>query len=165
MSDFRFRLLSTAAARGGLWLVLAIAAAATGCGGDEGPPRVAVSGVVSLDGQPLPSGQIRFIPTGETKGPAAAGTIENGAYQLPQSEGPILGTHRVEIEATGFEGFAIDDETAFAENVERKKGGMPKNPVPEIYNRRSTLTATVSEDGSRTFDFPLSSHGGQTTSR
>jgi hypothetical protein len=147
-----------------LLAVLALAIAA-GCGGEKGPPRVAVSGSVSLDGQPLSSGVIRFLPTGDTRGPAAAAVIKEGVYELSQSEGPIVGTHRVEIEAADYFGFAIDDEAAFAQNVEKKPSRALKNPVPEIYNRRSTLSVEVVPDGAQTFDFPLTSPGPRTAGR
>jgi hypothetical protein len=154
-----------AVCRAGLVLPALALAIVSGCGGDDGPARVAVRGSVSLDNQPLAAGVIRFIPTGESSGPAAMAVIKDGVYELEPSEGPIVGTHRVEIEATDYLGFAIDDEAAFAQNVEQKKRPPPKNPLPEIYNRRSTLTAVIDSDEPHEFDFPLSSQGGQTARR
>jgi hypothetical protein len=147
-------------------LVLAIVAPfATGCGSDEGPPRAAARGVVSLDGQPLVEGVIRYIPAGENKGPAAAAVIRDGKYEMTEEDGPVIGSHRVEIEATGHYGFAIDDEAAFAERVEKNGGRMARNPVPETYNRRSTLTAQISADSTNALDFNLSSQGNHTAQR
>jgi hypothetical protein len=137
----------------------------TGCGGSEGPERVAVSGEVRLDGRPLASGVIRFIPSGDNEGPAAVAIVKDGAYELPKSEGPVPGPQRVEIEATDYLGFAIDDEAAYAANVEQRGGRVPKNPVPEAYNRRSTLTAEIKPDGSQKFDFTLSSQATQSAQR
>jgi hypothetical protein len=131
-----------------------------GCGGSEGPLRGTVAGNVTLDGTPLKSGVIRFIPTGQTKGPAAAATIKEGAYALGRDEGPIVGTHRVEIEATDYTDFAIDDERAYAQRAAQGKPAIPKNPVPEIYNSRSQLTAEVPAEGNQTLDFRLDTKGG-----
>jgi hypothetical protein len=136
-----------------------------GCGGEEGPPRAAARGQVTLDGQPLAEGVIRFIPAQDTTGPAAMATIRNGQYELDDETGPVLGSHRVEIEATGHHSFAIDDEAAFAAQVEQKGGRMAQNPVPIVYNRRSSLTAEIAADRVNELNFPLSSSGGQTAQR
>jgi len=139
-------------------LAVLVLAMLSGCGGVQGPERVAVNGVVTVNGAPLREGVIRFIPNGTTQGPAAAGRIVNGEYELLQQEGPIVGTHRVEIAATDYYGFAIDDEAAYVAHVERKgrgKGGLPKNPIPEKYNRKSELRVEVSPEDHAIFDFSL----------
>jgi hypothetical protein len=151
--------------RVGLLLAGVALSATLGCGGTDGPDRVAVTGTVLLDGQPLSSGVIRFIPTGETHGPAAAATITNGRYETTSEQGPVPGTHRVEIEATGYYGFAIDDEAAYVAQVEKNGGRFPANPVPEIYNRRSTLTAEVAASGQTPLDFALSAASQHTAQR
>ena len=139
-----------------LLFAMLAAVACIGCGGQKGPLRVAVKGSVAVDGQSLKSGMIRFIPTGQTKGPAAVAMIKNGAYALSRSNGPIVGMHRVEIEATDYHGFAIDDEKAYAKEFEKRQGQPPpKNSIPELYNRHSTLTADVKADGETKFDFQL----------
>jgi hypothetical protein len=48
---------------------------AVGCGKGKGT----VSGTVTLDGQPLPAGNITFIPS---KGQGAGGTIQDGKYSV-----------------------------------------------------------------------------------
>ena len=142
-----------------------IALWAIGCGGDSGPPRFATDGTVLLDGAPLPAGVIRFIPEGATKGPAASAPIENGQFSLDASNGPVAGQHRVEIEATGYEGFAVDDEQAYAQKATTARAPViPPNPIPAIYNRQSTLSKTISPEGSNTFEFQLSTKT-QTASR
>lgn len=137
--------------------------AQVGCGGsDPGPPRAAVKGLVTLDGQKLAEGVVRFIPiaTGKNTGPAVMATVKEGAFQLPQSAGPVVGKHRVEIESTGHYGFDIDDEQAYAKAFQEKKGqALPPNPVPEIYNSQSTLTVEVKANGENKFEFSLQSAG------
>lgn len=130
----------------------------SGCGKGEVLKRVPVDGYVTVDGNPLKSGSIRFIPIDDTKGPAAVAVIEDGIYELPAETGPVMGKLRVEIEATNHQGFDLDDEKAYAAKAEQ---GPPiaKNPVPETFNRQSTLSINLDEDGDSDLDFRLSSAG------
>jgi len=129
--------------------------ALTGCG-DSGPVRVPVQGTIRIGGEALKSGVIRFIPMEGTQGPSAVATVTDGDYALSAQDGPIEGNHRVEIEALNYLGFELDDEQAFVEQVEKKnRRRVPSNPVPEVYNRKSVLTAEVTLDGDHRFDFPL----------
>lgn len=134
-----------------------------GCGGgDPEPARAAVEGVVTVDGQKLKEGVVRFIPsaTGKSMAPAVQAIVKDGAFRLPRSEGPILGKHRVEIESTGHYGFEIDDEAAYAKAFQEKNvQALPPNPIPEMYNNKSTLTAEVKPDGENKFEFPLQGVG------
>lgn len=138
-------------------LLLAVSATIAGCGKKAGPERVPVAGNVSIDGEPLKSGSIRFIPTAPTKGPAAVAQIKEGAYELGATDGPVPGTLRVEIEATEFQEFELDDEKAYAERATKGKSPLKKNPIPAIYNRNSTLTRNLAAEGDRQLDFALSS--------
>ncbi len=137
----------------------------TGCGSKPGPARVPVAGTVSLDGEPVKAGCIRFIPTDATKGPAAVAIIKEGSYELGKTDGPVAGTLRVEIEATDFQEFELDDEKAYAARAVKGKSPLKKNPIPPLYNRNSTLTAQLTAEGNRTLDFPLSSKEGGARSR
>lgn len=129
---------------------------AAGCGGDvEGPLRVPVSGTVNVDGQPLESGVIRFIPDGAAGGPAASAVITGGKYELTGTDGPVFGHHRVEIEATNHLDFAIDDEHAYAAAVTAGQTPMASNPIPLIYNQRTTLEADVTDGDGHSFDYDL----------
>jgi hypothetical protein len=129
-----------------------------GCGGTEGPVRIPVSGKVMFDSAPLSAGVIRFIPTDEKSGPGAATQIINGEFTFTAEDGPVIGSHRVEIEATEHQGFEIDDEAAFAAHVKQTgKSVLAVNPVPVIYNSQSTLTATVTEADAQAISFELNS--------
>lgn len=140
-----------------LLVTLSLLCLAIGCGGPDGPVRVAVSGQVTLDGAPLTSGVIRFIPQTEAAGPAASLSIVGGQFTSTAADGPVIGTHRVEIEAVDHQGFAIDDEAAFSARVEQTgQSPLACNPIPVIYNSASTLTATVTEADNPTFQFALS---------
>jgi hypothetical protein len=131
----------------------------SGCGSGDGVSRVPVGGEVSVDGAPMKAGTIRFIPNGATTGPAAVATIKEGKFELPQAEGPVPGSHRVEIEAIDYLDFALDDEQAYAK---RAAGGkpMPKNPIPARYNRQSELTAQLPDEGNRELKFQLDTKAG-----
>ncbi|MHC4181375.1 MAG: hypothetical protein ACYSWU_28080, partial [Planctomycetota bacterium] len=70
-----------------------------GCGGGPDLPPVAdVSGVVTIDGKPLPRGTIQFVPD-ESKGPGGATAVgrigSDGRYTLKTAgvEGAIVGFH------------------------------------------------------------------------
>ena len=55
----------------------------SGCGGgDSGPPRFHVSGMVNYKGAPIPKGTIAFEPDPDAnnKGPSTLIPIENGTY-------------------------------------------------------------------------------------
>ncbi|QDU96479.1 hypothetical protein [Lignipirellula cremea] len=136
----------------------------TGCSPGDGLTRGAVNGKITLDKKPLPSGVIRFVPVGETDGPAVMAIITEGAYALPQSEGPVVGNHRVEIEATNMLQFPIDDEAAFAEMAKRGRR-MPVNPVPPLYNQSSRLTARIAPEGAIDLNFDLQSKPARSTGR
>ena len=129
-----------------------------GCGGSDGPIRVPIAGTVTLDDSPLLTGVIRFVPTGEDGGPAASTRIVGGEFKFSADDGPVIASHRVEIEATEYQEFAIDDEAAFA--VMHEETGispLATNPVPSIYNSQSTLTANVSDSHDQPFTFNLKS--------
>ncbi|MDZ4686744.1 MAG: hypothetical protein SH850_16855 [Planctomycetaceae bacterium] len=127
-----------------------------GCGGADGPTRTPVNGAVLFDGKPMAAGIIRFIPAEGTKGPAAVGAIADGFYEIPKARGPVVGSHRVEIEGQIDLPFEIDDEQAYAKAFQQTKGKpLPPQPVPAEYNRQSTLTADVLSDGQTKFDFDL----------
>lgn len=126
-----------------------------GCGSGDGVVRAPVSGKVTLGATPLAEGVIRFVPTGKTKGPSAVATIQDGVYQLSEDIGPVVGKHRVEIEAINHYGFELDDEEAFIANVEKKDKSRKamKNPIDRKYNRNSTLEAEISADGNSDLNF------------
>lgn len=129
-----------------------------GCGGSDGPERIAVVGTVTLDGSPMSFGSIRFIPKKEEAGPGAMARIIGGEFAFTADDGPVVANHRVEIEATDHQNFAIDDEAAFAAQTQKTgKSPLAINPVPANYNRQSTLTATVTNSNSQSFTFDLKS--------
>ena len=124
---------------------------ALGCGGSSGPPRAAVSGTITLDGQPLSQGTITFVPAGE--GTAASGEIEKGQFSIPADKGPSPGKCRVEVvsfQETGKKVPGISDDAS----------GMTaetKQIIPEQFNVKSTLAENVAESGENVFELSLES--------
>jgi hypothetical protein len=123
-------------------------AAVAGCSRRRGemPPLGQVSGVVSLDGQPLPRASVAFVPY--ARGSASYGfTNDAGRYTLEYGlklPGAVVGRHRVEIR-TGGEG--RDKDGNFVETAEQ---------LPAKYHLKSELTATVVPE-SNEIDFQLGS--------
>ena len=82
---------------GAVLVLLAVSAA--GCGGGDGLERVAVSGSVTIGGEPVPNGVVRFKPAAGTEGPMANTMITNGQYDIPGDQGPIAGDYEVQVQA------------------------------------------------------------------
>lgn len=131
--------------------LLGLAATVAGCGSEEsGPPRLPVSGKVTLDGKPLEAGAITFIPAAD--GPATAATIAEGAFQVARAEGPSPGPYKVEIisvQSTGRQIPSPDDPSAQIEES--------LNIIPTHYNARTQLQVEVKPDAENAFEFDLSS--------
>lgn len=128
-----------------------------GTGGGDSLDRIAVHGTVLLDGQPLPTGTIRFIPAGSTHGPKTAFAITQGRFQASAGSGPCVGSHRVEIELTNDERYAHDDEQALDRLAAQRVRLVERAGLPAIYNERSTLTATIEKEHQPPLEFELSS--------
>ena len=111
--------------RGGL-----ICIALTGCGHKPKlPPMAEVSGLVTLDGKPLPRGTVQFVPdtAGGTSGPPATGNMDStGHYELRTAgvEGAVVGRHLVAAES----------------REEVPSDGISWSPtlIPETYNNPNT---------------------------
>lgn len=141
----------------GLLAASVIVGLLAGCGVGDGDdlPREAVSGKVTLDGQPLAEGSIQFQPEGGTdaKGPAVSGgaVIQDGAYDIPGGNGLTPGKYKVAISSAA---------SAEAPAADAAPGPAPKpaqEKIPAKYNAESTLTAEVKSGGGNTFNFDLKS--------
>lgn len=112
-----------------------------GC--DSGPRLHSVTGNVTLDGAPLPEGDIIFAPVDVSQGPEA-GKVKDGKYELKSREGKM----KVRINASKIKpGGALG---AAGEPVAEEY-------LPAKYNSETTLEAEVKSSGTNTFDFPLES--------
>jgi hypothetical protein len=81
-----------------------------GCGGsvDEGPERFDVSGTVTFDGKPVPTGTIYFNPAEGHSGPQGFAAIVDGKYDTAsEGKGTVGGPHSVRIEGADAAGVPI----------------------------------------------------------
>lgn len=88
------------------WVLVSWMLLAFGCGG-ESDGRISVHGGVTLDGEPVPSGSISFLPAAGTSGPSATGRIENGTYEIPARLGPTAGEYTATIQLQDFSAAGI----------------------------------------------------------
>jgi hypothetical protein len=108
--------------------------------------QTSVEGDVTYDGQPVGVGRILFLPE-NPKLIKRGGRFENGHYKLATPEGPPAGTHKVEIHWLKPTGKKYRNE--FGEELDVLDEGLP-----DKYNTKSTLTATV-KPGRNVVDFKL----------
>jgi hypothetical protein len=116
-----------------------------GCGSQD---RQAIQGNVTLDGSPLPNGEIVFIPSAGTTGPTAGSEIKNGGYSVSAANGTSAGVFRVEINAMRKTGRKIS--TPHGPAIEHTA-----NYIPKRYNEASQLKAEVKSGEMNVIDFEL----------
>jgi hypothetical protein len=111
-----------------------------------------VSGVVTLDGKPVPGTVVNFQPmaeNGKTPGPGSTGRCdETGHYVLQtirDEPGAAAGTHRVRI-------YSYSPESPVSQDSD---SGPPKEQFPNRYNYGSQLTLVVAPEGTDSADFIL----------
>lgn len=128
------------------WPLVACAAIVVyGCSDPNG--RQPISGEVTLNGQPLSTGEVSLRPF--DTGPSAAGRIENGKFVLPGDKGPLPGKYLVEIESVQSTGKQVRLPGTSLQVDETKQ------VVPEDYNERSQLVIEVTGNGENHFQFEL----------
>ncbi|QDS98818.1 hypothetical protein [Adhaeretor mobilis] len=120
--------------------------ACCGCGNQNVLGKVVVEGLITLDGEPIPNGEIRFYPSGDTHGPVSGAPIKDGKYVAKGKGGVPIGTHHVDIRA-----FRADKNAAAD-----PEGGPAEQYLPAKFNTETSLTATI-EPSTTSLDFPLKS--------
>lgn len=95
-------------------LMVTMAAMAGGCGGRDELGRHAVRGNVTLQGQPVPSGEVTFEPDAGAgnQGPASWSEITNGRYSIGRVKGHIGGAYIIRITGYGQETVETPDGPA-----------------------------------------------------
>lgn len=137
--------MTTALRRGRCLLLLALFA--SGCGGNY----ASVQGTVTLDGAPVETGYLSFIPADAAAGSSLRAPIANGRYVITSTGQLKPGGYRVEIHAPRKTGKKISagspspPGTMVDEEVEA---------VPDKYNKRTTLTRDL-KAGQNTYDIEL----------
>lgn len=128
-------------------LLLTIVFVPAGCRDATG--RQKVTGEVSFNGEPLPSGEISLRPF--DTGPSAAGRVKDGKFELPSGKGPMPGKYLVRIESLQPTGkkVRLAGTTLQVDQM--------KQVLPNDYNEASQLVIEVTGDGENHFDFDLKS--------
>jgi hypothetical protein len=149
------------------WLVAlsaAVVVSVIGCGKSDRPPLAKAGGMVLLQGQPLPSGRVTFIPDRSrgTMGRAATGIIQpDGRFTLQSyadGDGAIVGFHRVAIESWEEVTPSTPAITAGADDVPAPPPPR-KSRIATRYNDHATsgITAEVQAGSGNEFEFSVES--------
>jgi hypothetical protein len=147
-SILSWHLCHAAFCRGSVILALFAAVFASGCGADTGG-RVALSGNVTFQGQPLQRGSVEVVS--EDGGQQTGAPIEQGRFSIPAPQGVTPGKYHVRIYSA--------DETA-AHNADEPPGPesmMPvaKEKIPPEFNSRTKLVFDVEERGANHFTIDI----------
>ena len=121
-----------------------------GCGHGNPLGRVDISGKITLDGKPLPDGNIRFLPQ-QSGGVQTGAVIDSGGeYHIEKLQGLPPGKYRVQIFSS--------EKPKGAPAVVAAPAGLPPpsiERIPPQYNLASTLVVEVPATDSARFDFQL----------
>ena len=137
-------------------LLLTLALTAAGCFSKAEMGQV--SGIVKLDGKPMPEALVEFLPDSDkgTHGPVSAGiTDEEGRFHLlchDKRDGAVVGSHRV----------IIQDARSIPQAVSEATPVRPPPPkpsrIPAIYaNVANTPLREEVKPGTQTFTLEVSS--------
>ena len=135
--------LRTSCCLTGAVLLLAILVVA-GCSGGDG--RQAVTGTVTLDGQPLDSGSVNFQPADPSAASSSGAAIRDGEFTIPRDKGLKPGAYKVSVRATKETGRMIEDPQM----------GQIAERVAVKFQEEGTLEVEVG-DGKNHFDLELTS--------
>jgi hypothetical protein len=129
----------------------ALVAAALGC--SSGSDLVAISGMVTFDGQPVDKGQIVFTP--QRTGQTAAAPIVAGSYAVPAEKvATPSATYTVRITADRPTGKKIQ-ASGYAANDPPQD--VYEQYIPAKYNESSELQIEVGAESELVKDFELAS--------
>lgn len=122
-----------------------------GCGGADGVDgRMAVTGAVQFESQPLDQGTIEFVSDEGTSG----ATISEGTYEIPAEKGLQPGDYTVRIYSS------VGGNQDFGDAAPGESEVVATERVSTEFNVNSTLKASVTADGPNQFDFSVSGNAG-----
>ena len=138
------------AVRNWYWLAAGLVILAAGLVILFGYSRTApsVTGEVSLNGEPLESGSIRFVPLDPHLGPDAGAMIEDGQYKI--DKGLRVGKYRVEIRCPK----PTIAKKTFIDPVSNVQVPKEEEAVLPEYNQKSRLSVSVAA-GANTINFEV----------
>jgi len=153
---------------------------AVGCGGDR-PPLATASGVVTLDGGPVPGATVSFVPVDGGRAATVITDME-GRYIMNtygDADGAIVGEHYVAVMKVGGKGADMLEQESYNEDTDEMTGANSLSPnlggvdgpsedavdiesltdylVPKRYMdpKNSGLRITVPPEGSERLDLVL----------
>jgi hypothetical protein len=115
-----------------------------GCEKSDPLGRQAVSGTVTLNGQPLESASIMFLPVQQDKTLSGA-MIEKGIFSIPAEKGLAPGEYAVKINAPDL-------------SAPPDPSGLPVPPpslIPDEWSQGREHKVTVKADGDNKFQFDI----------
>jgi len=119
-----------------------------GCADPDRSTRGEVSGTVLLNGAPVTTGEIQFVPVGPTSGPTSGGPIVDGKYHIGYKLGPGVGEYRVQ-----FQGMRPSDRIVMIRGTEHQE---LVDVFPSKYGPTSPEKRTI-KPGKNELDFDLKS--------
>jgi hypothetical protein len=133
-------------------VLAAVGSTAAGCSqSSDELPREAVSGTVTLDGEPLASGTIQFSSdggAGSGTAPGGGSDVKDGQFSISRELGLVPGKYKVAINAAGKRNQAKTNEPG-------KRSGFAPELIPSQYNSKTTLSAEVKKGGSSDLKYVL----------
>jgi hypothetical protein len=134
---------------GSVFVLLAVAAA--GCGGrGDGLER----GSVTINGEPVANGVVRFRPAQGTEGPMASTMITDGRYDIPGDQGPVAGEYEVQVQAYEDPSAASAPTTPARPAVASDKLG-PKTSSDDSGNETAPGVPQAPKESKRTFNVTI----------
>jgi len=129
----------------------------SGCGSRASRDVATVQGTVLMDGQPVETGAVTFIPHSNVAGPSGGGKIVDGRYEIPAEQNLLEGEYKIEVTVVpqrppGIEAPA-PPTSATDLNAKPDKWAMA-NPVRHFKDLPHTPRLTI---GQNTFDVELKS--------
>jgi hypothetical protein len=126
-----------------------------GCG--EASQRAAVKGKVTVDGAPLPTGVIEFLPVDKQSGQPGGAAIEAGQYAISADKGLLAGEYLVQIRADRPTGKKVWDGMGDERWPASKKNFVDQMEayIPARYNDRTELRARIESGKLNVYDFEL----------
>lgn len=144
-------------------LPVAMLAAAflVGCGGTDYPKTVEVTGMVTLDGEPVPNAIVTFMPADGRR--AATGYTDNdGQFTLTtyqDGDGAVPGTHNIAINPKEPPPMPGDVAVMGGARPESSQNYTPPFPVKYGRPKESGFTAEVTVEGENNFPLKMESSG------
>ncbi|MDR2170406.1 MAG: hypothetical protein LBP59_09725 [Planctomycetaceae bacterium] len=122
-----------------------------GCSSSNPQNRQAIEGEVTINGNPVASGNIEFEPSGDQKERTQSGAlITKGRYSIPAPKGLVGGDYKVRISVMEeVPGSRVENPDPMKSTVEYR------NIAPPEFSDKTTQKITVEAGKKNKFDFKM----------